>query len=189
MAGLPSNIAQVTSADPYLGPIMSELLMCLCEKAALAPNPPAHCAFRIGTQVPHDLGIDGDLCCEGLAYVTMGDLFPSVNFPSPDTQRMADAVCPPVSWGVNLTASLVRCIPTAGETVITDDDWNASALQGVYDARTLLNTACCFRDYLNSSPLFNGYWSVIGNVVLSNAPLGGCIERSISFQVQTPNCC
>lgn len=189
---LPSNLDQITASDPLLGPVMAELLLCLCEKADLAPNPPQHCSFRVGTQAPHDLGIDGDFCCEGLAYVTLGSLFPSSeSFPERDIVRQADTGgCSPPTWGVELTASLVRCVPTgAGDgMMISNREWEIAALQNIYDTRTLQRTACCFRDYVTKqSSLLIGMSVIIGDIT-QGTPQGGCIERSVGLTVQIPNC-
>lgn len=189
---LPSNLAEITASDIYLGPIMSELLLCLCEKAQLVPNPPEHCTFRIGGDVPHDMGLDGDLCCEGFAYVTLGDIYPSTeSFPEQDIVRQVSAGCAWSTWAVSLRAAIVRCAPTGGPTnglIIPNADWEAAALQGIYDTRTLQRTACCFRDYVvRESTVLLGM-SVVVDRILQGTPFGGCIERSVNFTVQVPNC-
>lgn len=192
MAGLPSNLPQITAADTYIGPIVSNLLMCLCEKASAAPNPPAHCSLRIGLEVPHDLGIDTDLCCEGLAYVALGDMYPSSEpFPQQDSTRQASTGCPPLSWALSIRAGLVRCVPTGLDNgvTITDKEWEAAALQNIYDTQTLQRTACCFRDFITAdSDVLGGWAIIIGNITQGN-PQGGCVERTVTFQVQVPYCC
>lgn len=189
--GLPSNINDIIAADPNMGPLMANLLMCLCEKAALNPNPPQHCTFRIGQQPPHDLGIDTDFCCEGMAYVTMGDVFPTADqFPQQDVTRLANTNCIPVSWAVTLKAALVRCVPTGDENGVTikDSAWEAAALQGIYDIQTLQRTSCCFRDYvLHGNPLLIGMSAVFDRITTSE-PEGGCVERALNFTVQIPDC-
>lgn len=187
---LPSNLAQITASDIYIGPLMTNALLCLCEAANAAPNPPAHCSFRIGTDAPHDVGLDADFCCEGLAYVSLGNVFPSSEFfPEEDINRQARSQCAPVSWGVRLRLSLVRCAPVGeGMTVISNPAWEEAALQNIYDTRTLMKAGCCLRSYVVASEgAFLGMSSVIGQVFQGN-PLGGCVERFIDMTIQMPNC-
>lgn len=189
---LPSNIAAITAADQFIGPIMAQALMCLCAAADAQPNPPQHCSFRIGSDILEDIGANGDFCCEGLAYVAMGDIFPtSEGFPQPDVNFQASAKCAPLSWGVNLKLALQRCVPTGpgeGQYVIPDRDWEAAALQNVYDVKTLLQAACCTRNWvIGESGLFVGMSSVVSTLTQGTSQ-GGCIERSINVSVQMPNC-
>jgi hypothetical protein len=186
---LPSNSVAITGAHPYIGPLLVNALNCLCEAAAARPNPPQHCSFRIGTTPPHDMGLDGDMCCEGLAYVTMTSIFPSSEgFPGPDTNYQASAKCAPLSWGVVLKLALVRCAPVGDQDMIPDREWEEAMLQDVYDSWTLMAAACCTRAYvLSGSARFIGMSAIAGTVVQGD-PLGGCVERSIEVTVQIPNC-
>jgi hypothetical protein len=189
---LPSNIAQIQASHPYMGPIIAEALMCLCDAASRLPNPPQHCTFRIGNQPPHDLGLNGDLCCEGFAYVSLGNVFPSSEgFPQEDGSYQAGAVCAPLSWGIPLKLGIVRCAPvsTDGVSTVPDSEWEAAMLQNIYDTSTLLTAACCLRAYVirANDSRWLGMSEVTGNVN-QGEPLGGCVERSIDVQVQMPNC-
>ncbi len=174
--------------DP-VAPIAQALLACLCAQAALNPSPPQNCCYRVGTEVAHDADQFTDLCCQGLAYVRLGDVFPSTdNFPELDVNRQAQENCGIASWGVELTAGLLRCIPMPEDgSMPTCADWNEAAAQNFADSATLRATACCFVASVRANPLLLGMSAIIGRQT-QTSPLGGCIERSISLTVQVPNC-
>lgn len=181
--------AEIEASHPYLGPLMMAAHTCLCEAVAQFPNPPAHCCFRVGTEVVHDAGIFTDQCCEGIGYVMLGEVFPSsVSFPEQDIVRQANSNCAPASWAVYLKLGIIRCIPVGDEEPADCDLWNAAALQNIYDTRALLAASCCLRDYITSeSSQFTGMSVVIDRQVQGN-PLGGCIERYVTIATQMPNC-
>lgn len=177
--------------DQFLTALMDQLLLCLCEKAAAQPNPPQHCCFRVGTEIVHDAGILEDQCCEGIAYVALGDTFPSSDsFPEADIVRQADAVCAPVTWAQVFKVGIIRCSPVGDEfRGPSCGDWNAAARQNIADAQTLRQVACCMRNYIvTNSGLFFGMSMVIDRQVQGN-PQGGCVERSMTITVQFPNLC
>lgn len=180
---------QIEAAHPYLGPLMNAALACLCEQSSLIPNPPAHCCFRVGTEVIHDAGFSEDQCCEGIAYVALGDVFPSSeDFPEQDIVRQATANCPPAAWGVYLKVGIIRCIPVGGFNPLPCSDWNQAALQNIYDTAALMKTSCCIRDFVVAGePKFTG-WSVVIDRHVQGNPLGGCVERSFTMSIQFPNC-
>lgn len=179
----------MTGPEPVqrLVEIVNTLLACVCEAAALRPNPPVHCCLRVGQEVAHDADMFDDLCCEGLGYVSLGDIFPVVDsFPEQSIVTQANQVCSFPSWAVNLKAGLVRCAPIGTDNAMpTCADWNAAALQGMYDAQSLSSAVCCFKQaWLVLEP---GLSVVIGPNT-TTTPQGGCIERSITIQVQTTVC-
>lgn len=182
----------MTQPDPdmFVSVLMDELLTCLCEKAAEQPNPPQHCCFRVGLEVAHDAGILQDLCCEGLAYVTLGDTYPSsTSFPEQDIIRQADAKCAPPTWAQVFQVGIIRCTPTGTESLPPScEEWNVASRQNVIDAQTLRRVACCFRDFITTnSGVFTGMSLVIDRQV-QGTPLGGCAERSMKLTAQFPNC-
>lgn len=167
--------------------IMDGLLQCLCEAAATRPFPPQHCCFRVGDEIAHDADLFADLCCEGLGYVTLGDIYPVVDsFPEQSIVTQANQVCSFPSWAVSLKMGLVRCAPVGtNESMPTCVDWNAAAVQGVFDAQSLASAACCFKAaWLEAEP---GLSFVIGPNS-TTTPQGGCVERFVTVQVQTTVC-
>lgn len=182
------TMGDIENAHPYLGPIMVAARQCLCDASSVIPNPPQHCCFRVGTQVIHDAGLFTDQCCEGIAYIMLGDLYPSaISFPEQDIVRQATANCAPPTWAVQIKLGIIRCIDTGDVDPMTCDQWNAAALQNIYDTKALINAACCFRSYILASERFLGMSVVIDRQVQGN-PLGGCVERSLTISVQLPNC-
>jgi hypothetical protein len=185
-----AETAPLPDPDMFVSVLMDELLSCLCENAASQPNPPQHCCFRVGLEVAHDAGILEDLCCEGLAYVTLGDTYPSsTSFPEQDIIRQADAKCAPPTWAQVFQVGIIRCVPTGTEFLPPScDEWNAASRQNVIDAQTLRRVACCMRNFIvTSSGQFDGMSLVIDRQV-QGTPLGGCVERSMKLTAQFPNC-
>lgn len=166
------------------------LLQCLCTTANRATNPPKNCCLRVGADVPMDADLYTDLCCEGLAYVSLGDVFPSTSsFPDQDIIRQAQARCGIASWAVSLRAGIIRCAPTGTETTMpTCTDWTASAVQNFTDAQVLRVASCCFlAGFQNLNDQLLGM-SVVINRQNQSSPNGGCLERYVTFDVQIPNC-
>lgn len=166
--------------------IASTLLACLCEAVAVRPNPPQHCCYRVGSEVAHDADIFTDLCCEGLAYVALSEIFPVIDsFRARSLADQANWVCGFPSWSVGMKMGIVRCIPTGGQEMPTCTDWNAAAIQDMNDAQALLEASCCFKQtWLDLQPGFSVliYQNQVGN------PSGGCIERFVTLQIQTGVC-
>ena len=176
--------------DIFVGPLVSKMLDCLCTAVNLNPNPPQNCCLRIGTEVTQDAAQYEDLCCQGLGYVLLGDMYPSsTSFPSQDIIRQANTVCSPPAWAVELKAGIIRCAPTGdGFNFPHCDEWNEAAIQNIYDAQSLRRAACCFRDFIvNNDDLFAGM-SVVMERQTQGPVQGGCVERSFSMAVQIPNC-
>lgn len=190
LGALDATIIQPTP-DQFVSVLMERLLACLCEQAALQPNPPQHCCFRVGTEIAHDAGINADLCCEGIAYVALGDTYPSSDsFPEQDIVRQAQAHCAPPTWAQAFKVGIIRCVPTGDQfDAPTCGEWNAAARQNIIDAQTLRRVACCMRNYVvNNEGLFLGMSLVIERQTQGN-PQGGCVERSMSLTAQFPNIC
>lgn len=170
--------------------IAALLLDCLCAASQRAANPPAHCCYRVGSNIAQDMDQFGDLCCEGLIYVSLGDIYPSVNeFPDQDIRRQADSRCGIVSWGVDLKMGILRCIPVGGPdgSMPSCDEWNAAAAQNMVDAQVLRAASCCFIAGLPNLDQMTGM-SVVVNRQTQLDPGGGCVERAVTFNVQIPNC-
>jgi hypothetical protein len=182
------------AANPLSGdlvqPIADLLLSCLCTEVQRADNPPANCCFRVGTEITQDVDLFHDLCCEGLGYVALGDIYPSVNsFPDQDIIRQANSRCGIVSWAVNFKVGIIRCSPVGGPNgeMPSCVDWTSAAQQNFVDAQVLRSVACCFLAALPNLPSMNGMSVVVNRQIQSN-PQGGCIERYMTFDVQIPNC-
>ena len=177
--------------DTQVIPLAQALKDCLCAWLSVNPKPPAHCCFRVGSEVAHDAGLHTDLCCEGIAYVSIGDLWPSVaSFPEQDIVRQANSSCYPPAWGVSLKAGIIRCAPIGDVDPPTCPEWLDAHTQVAHDAQALRKAACCIRSFVQSSPDFLGMSVVIDRQV-QGSPLGGCVERYFTVSIQIPNidCC
>lgn len=167
-----------------------------CVQGAVALMEPAYrpqnICFRVGTEIAHDASVYEDLCCEGLAYVSLGDIFPSsVGFPETDIVRQANTVCSPPAWGVQFRTGMVVCAPVMGPTdgsMPTCEQWTAAYLRNLAVAEALRRISCCFRAFIaNHDAEFLGMSTVIGRQIQGN-PLGGCVERYVTLDVQMANC-
>jgi hypothetical protein len=177
--------------DTQVLPLAQALKDCLCAWLSVNPNPPQHCCFRVGPEVAHDAGLHTDLCCEGIAYVSIGDLWPSVaSFPEQDIVRQSNSNCYPPAWGVSLKAGIIRCAPTGDEDPPTCPEWLDAHTQTAHDAQALRKASCCIRSFVQSSPEFLGM-SVVIDRQIQGSPLGGCVERYFTVSIQIPNidCC
>lgn len=166
---------------------------CLCDAVALLESPPAHCRFMVGSEGFAGIDMYTDECCEGVAYVSMGDVYPSWNaFPEADIVRQADNRCTIPSWAVDFRLGIMRCSPTGTDfTTPSDAEWNAAALLSIADSQALRRATCCIRTGLRSitnyTEQFDGMSVVIGRQS-SPTPQGGCMERSVSVSVQFQTC-
>ncbi len=176
-----------------LVPTVAQLaLECLCQAASANPNPPAECCLRLPGDPVMDFSQFTDKCCEGLAYVSVGDMWAvgSSGFPNMDSDRQADG-CMPTSWGSELRIGIMRCTPTIGETDLdppTCAQYTAAALQNMVDAQTLRQAACCLFKVFPTEAQLHGLSRVIARQTAGEAQ-GGCIERYMMFQFEFPVYC
>jgi hypothetical protein len=178
--------------DPVVE-LYTQLLSCLCVAVQSNPNPPLHCVPRIGTEVVYDLGQFSDVCCDGLAYIMLGDTyFSATSFPEQDIVQQIRGVCAPPTWAQVMRIGLVRCAPTHAPNTEdeppTDDQWSAAAIQNLYDSQTLRKAACCFRNWIHRQVgnEYDGMDVAIGRQIQVN-PQGGCVERYVDLTVQFPD--
>lgn len=175
-------------ADTQVRVLAERLLSCLCDAVSGNPNPPASCCYRVEFEPPHDLGPFTDLCCEGLAYVTFGDVWPSsASFPENDIVRQANTSCAPPAWAIQLKAGIMRCAPTGTDVAPpTCDEETAAFLQDLDDSQALRAASCCFRSFMNTDPVWIGMSVVVERQ--TKTVQGGCTDRSIIINAQMMNC-
>lgn len=185
-------MAVTNPSGPLRIELANALLACLCAAVQERPGVPEHCAFRVGIEPAADADLNADLCCEGLAYVMPGDSWPTEIFPNMDIVRQAESRCGPVAWVQEFRMGIMRCYPVASSDqgdMPTDAQWNAAAVQSMYDAESLERAVCCFRPTAYLLPQMDGL-SIVANRMQQGAALGGCIERWITVQVELPgDCC
>ena len=173
--------------DSVILPMANSLLACLAAQLALNPDPPADACLRAGDLVIHDVDAATSrdkVCCPGLAYVRIGNMFPSSNFPDPDNEpSRANGGCFPVSWAVELVMGVVRCVPGMGSTAgPTCADWTLAATHDANDLDAMRKALCCWGPTLPKTRL----WLAQASTVEMTAD---CIERQMPLTVSVPKCC
>lgn len=177
--------------DP-VSELFTQLLACLCQSVAQNANPPLYCEPRVGTEITQDLGQYTDLCCSGLAYVALGDVyFTQDNFPDQEVARQIRGSCAPASWAQVFKMGIIRCIPVGqpdGEPPTTAD-WIAASAQNLVDSQSLRQAACCIREWVTKTAqgtIYDGMSVVVDRQTQLN-PQGGCTERNVNVTIQFPN--
>lgn len=172
--------------------LANQLLSCLAVAVSGNPGPPSSVCLRVGNLIAHDMSQLQDQCCDGLAYVALGDTYPSADsFPQQDIIRQANTVCAPPSWAQVFRIGIVRCIPTGNPPNFdppTCAQWTAAAYQNMYDSASLRQAVCCFREWLRAQDGFFLGMSLVIDRQIQVDPNGGCVERYATVTVQFPNC-
>lgn len=162
-------------AEAVINNLAGDLLACLCAALAPNPNPPRYCCLRGGDEVAQDITArSGDECCEGLGYVKVNGIYPSTNFPEPDTEALT---CVP-AWAVELEMGVFRCAPGQVGTLVPCETWTSTAQQLMHDAQAMRRAFCCLVDGLpaGTGVLPQG-WVPLG-------PQGGCTGGTMTVLVQ-----
>ena len=173
------------SSFTLVSELSAALLGCLCTAVSGHPDPPQHCCYRVGTEPVHDVDLETniDLCCEGLAYVLLGDTYPSSqSFPDNDIVRQAESRCPFPTCGVAFRLGIVRCAPATSKCT----ENNAAFTQNLYDMQSINDAMCCFLEFVRTSTTFMGMSLVIERQVQGSTS-GGCTERYVNIVAQIPN--
>lgn len=178
-------------ADPMITNLAAAALSCLNTAVTGSPNPPQNVCYRVEYEPPHELTQWTDICCEGLAYVSMGDQFVSfASFPEADIVRQAEMRCSLPTWAVQLRLGIVRCIPTLGEDgePPTCQEQADAFQQEIIDAKSLRWAACCLRSWVlrPQEEAFRGMQMTIDRQ--QKVTLGGCMERYVPVTVQFTDC-
>jgi hypothetical protein len=181
-------------ADYQVSTLLDWAEFCFISAVTGNPNPPENIGRRLDLQVAWDVDLWRDLCCEGLGYVSFGDVFPSwTGFPEPDVVNQANyGACSPPAWAVQIRMGLVRCVPSGTDTTMPSmADWNAASAQQTSDSQALRRASCCFRQRIvadsDTPGPFWGMSAVIGTQGQIQLQ-GGCVERNVTITVQIPNC-
>lgn len=181
-------------ADNLIQPVAEQLLACFCNALEEqhgstympAGSRPQECCFRSGEIVSADASVYQDLCCSGLAWVRVADIFASADdFPAPDT-TIPITGCGPQAWGVVFELGVLRCAPTGDEyTVPSCDDWTLFQQYLFLDQAAMRQAMCCLIELRNGEDMQSSV--AIG----SWAPLptsGGCGGGTWQVTVQILDC-
>jgi hypothetical protein len=174
-------------ADTLILPLANSLLECLQTAATANPDPPANFCLRVGTSVIQDIdagtGVD-TVCCPGLGYVAVGQLYPSSAFPEPDARTDK---CLYAARALQLTMGIVRCVPGMGTPEGPScADWTAAAVRDADDIDALFDAACCWVGTGEFKVMRGRPYTISGVTVEQTAD---CIERTMTILVQIGRCC
>lgn len=146
---------------------------------------PSETCYRVGEAASMDASEFEDLCCSGLAWVRVDNIFSTaVDFPTPDTLSVWTG-CGPMAWGVVLEMGVMRCAPTGSiETIPTCDEWTALQYAVMADAKAMRQAACCLFNQLDPGSLAIGSWSPLPTT-------GGCAGGvwPVTIQILNSECC
>lgn len=174
-------------ADTTLLPVARAFLDCLVTELALNVDPPANACLQVANQVIHDVDAGASLdkvCCPGLAYVRIGTVYPSTDFPAPDVRNDK---CISLSRAVEFTAGVIRCIPGMGSVAgPTCADWELAALHDANDLDALFKAVCCLTETTEFKAMRGRRWAVQTSTVEQTAD---CIERLLVLTVEVRKCC
>jgi hypothetical protein len=153
------------------------LLNCLCNSLAQTANPVTNCCLRTGALN----GIGSDLCVCGMAWVRIGNIYPSSQFPAQDT---APQLCGPYSNVLELEMGVSRCRPQ-GDAMNPVDCEAETALAVVLanDREAMRQALCCA-----VGPLERDMWVDGGSQPLEAQ--GSCIgtTHTLLVQILCPSC-
>lgn len=179
-------------ADLVVKPVAEALLQCL-EAALLNQHGPVfmpqgtrpqQTCFRVGEAVSADASVTEDLCCSGLAWVRVTDIFSTAgDFPAPDTSVVITG-CGPLAWGVVLEMGVLRCAPTGDEySVPTCDEWTALQNAIFLDQAAMREAMCCLVSQFDPGTVAIGSWTPLPTS-------GGCAGGTwqVSVQIDCGDC-
>lgn len=165
---------------------------CLCDAVALSTKPPEHCRFQVGILGFAGIDLISDECCKGVAYVALGDVYPSSeSFPEMNLVRQVNGRCKIEAWAAEFRVGIIRCAPTGTNTSSpTDAAWNAAALLNYQDSQILRRMSCCVRTGIEDAGTDNQFlgMSVIIGRQVQGPNGGGCVDRYVPITVQIPVC-
>lgn len=180
--------------DTMIQPVAQQLLDCFC--AALITEHglptmlekgtrPSECCFRVGEVASMDASLFYDLCCSGLAWVRVADIFSSAtDFPTPDTLTVWNG-CGPQAWGVVFELGVMRCAPTGDiATIPTCDEWTELQVNVMKDAKAMRQAFCCVFGQYDPGSIALGSWAPLPTT-------GGCAGGTwqVTVQIINSECC
>lgn len=172
-------------ADLMVRPAAIQLLECF--RTALvaqhgstlmpAGSMPTEVCFRVGESVSADASVYQDLCCSGLAWVRITDIFGAAqDFPAPDTSVVISG-CGPLAWGATFELGVIRCAPTGDEyTVPTCDDWTLLQEFIWLDQAAMRQAMCCMVGLYDPGTFAIGSWNPLPTS-------GGCAGGTWNLQM------
>lgn len=180
--------------DTMIQPVAAMVLECFNNALLAEHGPgrmplhgtmPSEVCYRVGELASMDASLYEDLCCSGLGWVRVADIFStSTDFPTPDTLNVLTG-CGPMAWGVVFELGVMRCAPTGDiATIPTCEEWTNLQVNVMKDAKAMRQTFCCMKDQFDPSSIALGSWAPLPTT-------GGCAGGTWQFSVQILNseCC
>jgi hypothetical protein len=172
-----------TVSDPTIAPAALELLTALQVELAKVPSgAPTH--YRIVPGLAAVLSLDNfvDECCEGVAWIRLVNVYPTLDFPTQDSDFLPEE---PVSYAAVFEVGVARCGGGPGpDGHPSDAEYNADSARLMDDAAalrrigaTLKATSTHIIDYRYGP----GAWEPI-------AAEGGCMGGVLHMTIQVHNC-
>lgn len=179
--------------DTMIQPVAAMLLECF-RNALLAEHGPAlmpigtmpsETCYRVGELASMDASVFEDLCCSGLAWLRVADIFSSsTDFPTPDTLTVWNG-CGPMAWGVVMELGVMRCAPTGDiDTIPTCEQWTDLQVNVMKDAKAMRQAFCCLFAQFDPGSIALGSWVPLPTT-------GGCAGGTwqVTVQVINTECC
>jgi hypothetical protein len=165
--------------DLSVRPVVDVLLACLEQEIARVETPPQVVCLRPGASVELLMSTVRDECCEGLAWVRVATIYPSSNFPTPDSEPTK---CSPYQYAAVLEMGVARCAPTPGaEDIPSCEEWTDVTYAVLDDAAAMRRAVCCFTAIEKPRLVVVGTWQP--------APTeGGCVGGSMTVTVAVGDC-
>lgn len=170
----------------FVSDVAQQLLSCFDTALQDEDTPPGQICLRVG-EVPFSAGLSEDLCCSGLAWVRVLRIYPSISFPTQDSNPND---CQSSSYAVELEMGAVRCLPFGNNNAGPScDQWTAVFFQVDEDAAAMREAICCMRDLIEDGT------TTLADQILADewVPIdgeGGCIggRMTVSMQVSCNEC-
>lgn len=165
----------VTYPDPRGLPVAQLLMKCLCQEVLLNPKPPAQCGFRVGVTGEPLAGVEVDECCDGLAFVRAGRIYPTFNVPNQNPEAISCAL----TWALELEMGIWRCVPIGDvDAPPTQAEWDEVNTDQFNDFATLRAALCCFLDQRDPRSIGVTEWAP------KSDPQGGCFGSSMTLTAE-----
>jgi hypothetical protein len=165
----------VTYPDTRALPVAQLLMRCLCAAVLQNPKPPAICGFRIGDTGNPLGGLLEDECCDGLAFVRVGRIYPTFNVPNQNPEAISCAL----EWAVELEMGIWRCVPVGTASAPPSQaEWDQANTDQLNDWATLRDALCCFLTQRDQRSVGVEQWAP------KSDPDGGCFGSSLTLTAE-----
>lgn len=172
-------IPESASLDDDVAKVAADLLLCLDAQLAKLRNPPKSVSLRTGITVELLMAKARDECCEGVGWVRLVQIYPSSNFPDPDSGYMP---CGPAALAAVFELGVARCAPTPDAARIpSGDQWNEVSLAVLEHAAAMRRAICTWSAADSDRMYVPGLWTPL--------PVeGGCAGGTHQLTIATGAC-